>query len=76
MPLICKYALEITQDHSNKLQMVEMVPITERGRELKKVLSLAMMSSLSSTLKPVITNHGQYLKKAIVSLQCSLFLSS
>ncbi|XP_065071838.1 SMC5-SMC6 complex localization factor protein 2-like [Rhopilema esculentum] len=67
MPLICKYALEITQDHSNKLQMVEMVPVTERGRELKKVLSLVMMSSLSSALKPVITNHGQYLKKAIVS---------
>eukprot|EP00794_Sanderia_malayensis_P005516 gene5516-6201_t len=41
---ICNIAVGLNNNHSNRLQMVEAIPITARGRELKRFLALKFIS--------------------------------
>lgn len=67
---ICKNVAELTEHHSNKLQLVEMAPITERGRELKKILALTMLSSVCVIRNLDVFSLRKYIRSSPVSYFC------
>jgi len=64
---ICINALELSSNHSNQLQMVDVIPVTERGRELKKLMAIIMLTSIVSGKDIDVNNYANVMKGSTVS---------
>ena len=67
MVKICQNLTKLSEHHSNKLQLVEMIPITERGRELKKILALTMLSTVCAVRDLGVISFRKYITASPVS---------
>lgn len=64
---ICQNAIGLTTNHSNKLQMVEIIPVTPRGRDLKKLMAFSMMASITSNSFVDTSMYRNLISVSIVS---------
>ncbi|XP_062375251.1 SMC5-SMC6 complex localization factor protein 2 isoform X2 [Sardina pilchardus] len=58
MPLVCRALTDLTDDHHNLRRLVQLLPPNNRGRQLRRHLSLSIISKLLNqrcTYKPVST---------------------
>ncbi|KAL2083514.1 hypothetical protein ACEWY4_021287 [Coilia grayii] len=46
LPLVCRALTDLTEDHHNLRRLVHLLPLSNRGRELRKHLSLSIISKL------------------------------
>ena len=76
MVKICKNLIKLSEHHSNKLRLVEMIPITERGREFKKILALTMLSTVCSIRDLDVLSLRKYVTTSPVSCHSLIFICS